>query len=210
MERPQRPELEVVEAARGGSTEAFTELVRLHHAAVRGYVARYLSGRDVVDDLAQEVFLAAHRGLANYRAEAPLRQWLLGIARRHVALLLREEMRRRAREAGSALEEALFRWQLDEVDGLPARPEARELQLDREREALAECLRALPPDSAELVDAFYFRAESSAAIAQRLGKKESAVRMALLRIRAALRTCLERSAEDAHEGLARIPTASEA
>lgn len=52
-------------------------------------VYRYLSSRlaprmDLVDDLFQEVFLAAWEHLPGYRGGSPLRPWLLGIARHKV------------------------------------------------------------------------------------------------------------------------------
>src|SRR5262245_43552482 len=88
-------EQQLIQKSLAGSTEAFSELVRLHQAAVRAYVARYVRSRDVVADIAQESFLSAHRGLGSYGGEAPFRLWLLGIARRAVADFLREELRRR-------------------------------------------------------------------------------------------------------------------
>jgi RNA polymerase sigma-70 factor (ECF subfamily) len=182
----QSPETELVERARAGSIEAFTELVRAHQAAVRAYAARYVRGRDAIDDLAQEIFLAAHRGLGAYRGEAPFRLWLLGIGRRRVSLHMRDEARWRAHET-PGLDAAVARWQAELVDS----DEERLAELDREMTALAACLQKLPPDNAEVIRAHYFRAQSLVSIAQRLGKKESAVRMALLRIRQALRACVE-------------------
>ena len=60
---------------------AFAELVRRHQSAVRGLLRR-LSGGDaaLADDLAQETFLRAYRGLAGYRGGARLSTWLYRIA----------------------------------------------------------------------------------------------------------------------------------
>src|SRR5262245_47695592 len=182
-----RSEPELIERARSGSTEAFSQLVRMHQAAVRAYAARYLHGRHAIDDLAQEVFVDAHRGLGGYRGDAPFRLWLLAISRRHVADHLRDEMRRRARESND-LEGALLRWQAEHNDG----EEAGLARHDAELAALSQCLEGLSGDSAAMVKSHYFQSETAVDMAERLGKKESAVRMALLRIRQALRTCVER------------------
>jgi RNA polymerase sigma factor (sigma-70 family) len=85
-----------VEEARGGSAEAFSELVRVHHAPVRAYLARYVRDRETADDLAQETFLSAFRSLPTWRGDAPLRMWLLGIARNRALTHLRDEERRRS------------------------------------------------------------------------------------------------------------------
>lgn len=60
---------------------AFSALVRCHQSAVRGFLRRLTGGRhDLADDLAQETFIAAWRGLVHYRGETTFRSWLLGIA----------------------------------------------------------------------------------------------------------------------------------
>lgn len=63
---------------------AFGELVRRHQSAVRHFL-RHLTGGDaaLADDLAQETFLQAWRGLAKYRSTASFSTWLLGIAHNH-------------------------------------------------------------------------------------------------------------------------------
>lgn len=60
---------------------AFRELVQRHQSAVRHFL-RHLTRGDaaLADDLAQETFLQAWRGLAGYRGGSPLATWLLGIA----------------------------------------------------------------------------------------------------------------------------------
>jgi RNA polymerase sigma factor (sigma-70 family) len=60
---------------------AFGELVTRHQSAVRGLLRR-LTGGDVAwaDDLAQETFLRAYRGLSGYRGGAKFSSWLYRIA----------------------------------------------------------------------------------------------------------------------------------
>jgi RNA polymerase sigma factor (sigma-70 family) len=60
---------------------AFGALVRRHQSAVRRFL-RHLAGGDaaLADDLAQETFIGAYRGLANFRAGSRFETWLLGIA----------------------------------------------------------------------------------------------------------------------------------
>jgi RNA polymerase sigma factor (sigma-70 family) len=60
---------------------AFGELVARHQSAVRGLLRR-LTGGDMAqaDDLAQETFLRAYRGLRGYRGGAKFSSWLYRIA----------------------------------------------------------------------------------------------------------------------------------
>lgn len=60
---------------------AFGELVARHQSAVRSLLRR-LTGGDVAqaDDLAQETFLRAYRGLRGYRGGAKFSSWLYRIA----------------------------------------------------------------------------------------------------------------------------------
>jgi RNA polymerase sigma factor (sigma-70 family) len=60
---------------------AFGTLVQRHQSAVRQFL-RHLARGDaaLADDLAQETFVQAWRGLARFRGDASFVTWLLGIA----------------------------------------------------------------------------------------------------------------------------------
>jgi len=185
MDRPDPgQEARWIEEARGGSAEAFARLVELHQVRIRAYIGRYVRPRDVVDDLAQDVFVDAFRRLHTYRGEVGLASWLYGFARNAVLEHLRSEARRRARERRS-MDDRLAAWRLDQAEREPA-PDPRAL------EALRGCLDRLPPASADLVQDFYYRSRTSADIARHRAWKESRVRMTLLRIRSVLRDCLQK------------------
>jgi RNA polymerase sigma-70 factor (ECF subfamily) len=176
---------QLLRQAKAGSKEAFAELVRLHHRAVRVFLSRFTRADDVIDDLAQEVFVSAYRGLGEHRDTISLLPWLLGIARNRALHYLRGEVRRQRRE-GRMLEAALAGWRLQRAEGDPE-PKPVEAQL----RALRDCLRALPARSLRLIKAFYFQNQSAETIAGRLGKRGGAVRMMLLRIRSLLGECIQ-------------------
>src|SRR5436853_292461 len=160
-----------------GSHAAFARILRAHQVSIRGYLSRLVRGEDLVDDLAQETFIAAYRSLPSYRHESSLRGWLLGIARKMVLRYL-EDLRRR----GTArVDPELASWllQIAERDAAPGRH-------DQELEALETCLRRLPPHSSRLVEDFYYKHRSADTIAAATGRSAGAVWMALLRVREAL------------------------
>jgi RNA polymerase sigma-70 factor, ECF subfamily len=71
----------LVEAARGGDEHAFAELVSLYGRMVisLGYAATLSEAE--AEDLAQETFLAAWRGLPRFRGECAFSTWLYRLAR---------------------------------------------------------------------------------------------------------------------------------
>lgn len=64
-----------------GNRDAFRLVVRAYGLPLRGYIASQVHHPGDVDDLAQEVFLAAYRQLATFRRGDDFGAWLRGIAR---------------------------------------------------------------------------------------------------------------------------------
>lgn len=188
-------EASLVDRARQGSEEAFSGLLRLHQGRVRSYIAGHLHAWDAVDDLAQDVFVAAYRDLRSYRSEGSFAQWLLGIARHKMLMHLRDEQRRRSRESGT-LETLIAGLRAGRLDAEAADAAAHERKLS----ALESCLGKLPDPSAKLVAAYYAAGGRSADLARDLGKSGGALRMTMLKIRKALRDCIHLRLSDAGAG----------
>ncbi|MEZ5403728.1 MAG: sigma-70 family RNA polymerase sigma factor [Bryobacteraceae bacterium] len=75
----------LIEGLRAKDRKATADFINRYTAAVVHYLrSRLWPRQDIVDDLAQEVFLAAWQRLDTYRGDAPIRAWLLGIARHKV------------------------------------------------------------------------------------------------------------------------------
>lgn len=179
-------EARLVDDARKGSEEAFTTIIELHQARVRTFLHGFVRSRDLVDDLAQETFLTAYRRLSTFAGEAPLNSWLLSLARNHALMYLRAEGRRRQRE-GRKMAALLAETLANEAASGPLQVERQE----READALEECVRRLPPTSARLIADYYFKGRAGVEVARELGKSSGTVWSLLLRIRQALRTCIE-------------------
>src|SRR5499425_1962019 len=74
--------------------KATAEFVSRYADHVYAYVRRRLIPRtDPVEDLVQEVFLAAWESLDKFRGDSSLRNWLLGIARHKVEDHYRKRLR---------------------------------------------------------------------------------------------------------------------
>jgi RNA polymerase sigma-70 factor (ECF subfamily) len=72
-------EEDLLRRARLGDPHAFDEFIRRSSPRVYAWMCRAV-GRDAAEDLTQEIFLKAFRGLSRYRGEAPARAWLAAIA----------------------------------------------------------------------------------------------------------------------------------
>ena len=68
--------------AQDGDDKAFSRVVRECEADVRRFCWWILQTRDEVDDVTQETFLRAYRGLQSYRGDSTATSWILSIARR--------------------------------------------------------------------------------------------------------------------------------
>lgn len=74
----------LVARARGGDPEAFRALVERHQHALYAFVRSRVEDPTEAEDVSQEVFVAAWRGLPGLAAPARFAAWLFGIARRQV------------------------------------------------------------------------------------------------------------------------------
>jgi len=176
--------------------QPFGEILRRHQGRVRAYLRRFVMEADLADDLAQETFLAAYRSLPHRNPAAPVDLWLLSIARHRALKHLRDEARRRDREA-RPLKAALSAWAADQMQSETPDWEDHERQVS----ALKQCLAGLPRHSAGLLSDYYYQHLTSSEIARKWGKKESAVRMTLLRLREALKQCVELRKMSAEPGV---------
>jgi RNA polymerase sigma-70 factor (ECF subfamily) len=173
-----------LESARAGDVDAFGALVHANYSEVRIFMAMHLGNAPDLDDLVQDVFTRAFAGLSTLRQTGAFRSWLLGIARNRVLEHLRERLRT-ATADNNTLELLLYRTELDILDA--GDDEARRAS---ELEALRDCIRRLPAESARMIREHYFKGRSIGELAANAHKKEGAVRVMLFRVRSALRDCV--------------------
>ncbi|MFI5371662.1 MAG: RNA polymerase sigma factor [Candidatus Eisenbacteria bacterium] len=70
---------EVVEAVLSGRVEAFAELVARHHAPCLRFACHLLGDPDEAEDVVQETFVRAYRGLGRYQERQSFHGWLFRI-----------------------------------------------------------------------------------------------------------------------------------
>jgi RNA polymerase sigma-70 factor (ECF subfamily) len=169
-----------------GRTEAFGQVVRFYALPLRGFLASQVHHLDDVDDLAQEVFLTAFRGLSGYRRGEDFGAWLRGIARNKLLNYFRSTSRR---------SQALRRWR-EEVARVVETDLEREADADRAEviERLLRCIARLPERLRQVVRAG-LDGSRPADLAQALCTSVGAVYNLHYRANQLLRQCLEKEAD---------------
>jgi len=172
-------ERELVAAILRKDRKATARFVAEYTDGIYGYVRHRLAPRgDLVDDVVQDVFLAALGSLANFLGNAPLRSWLLGIARHKVEAYYRQRLREpeSLADGGDGSEPAAGGTPIDE-------------RIDRERlEAKMQgVLRQLPESYALVLLWRYWESRSVREMADATGKTEKAIERLLARARARFR-----------------------
>ncbi|MGH7168535.1 MAG: RNA polymerase sigma factor, partial [Nitrospiraceae bacterium] len=90
-------------AGSGNDVEAFDQLYREHVDRIYRFAQRMCGQADDANDLVQETFLNAYRGLKNFRGDAQISTWLYTIASR--ASIRMRRKRKGAPERELSLEE---------------------------------------------------------------------------------------------------------
>lgn len=172
----------------GGNKNAFRQIVRGYGLVVRGYLASQVHSAADVDDLAQDVFLAAYRGLNTFRPPDDFGGWLRGIARNK--LLEHWRRTRRRNNHLDAFREEVGRTVAGDLDRAVAddRPEAIE--------ALLRCVGRLP-DKLRRVVRGGLNGEKPTLLADELQTSVGAVYNLHYRANQLLRECVEREQETA-------------
>lgn len=158
----------------------FDEIVRETQSHLRAYIAGMGVPRHDVDDLAQDVYVELYRCQSRIPSEVTVKQWLKGIARNLCLNYFRRTSRR-----GRLHREALAEMLAD----LTYEPKPHWFD-GAVQTALEQCFERLPKESRKMVQLRYAEELPSHTIAERLSSTAEAIRIALFRIRGALRDCI--------------------
>ena len=178
---PADDEARLIRAAQDRDPTAFAALVLRHQRRIRSFLAVRIRHHHDVEDLTQEVFVTAFRKIDQCHSDGPIEPWL-----RRIAVNLLSNHRRKFRATPAGIGEEL-------LSSLDQRIEAY-CEGDREvaaLDALQYCLGEVEDSSRRLLHARYEQEVPMEELANRLGRKASAVSMQLHRLRIALGNCIE-------------------
>lgn len=168
------PDLEDVARVLAGDAAAFEGIVRRWQGPLINMAWRYCRDRGRAEEMAQDAFIRAWRGLAQWRREGSFSTWLFALA----ANVFRSELKR-----------------FPTVNlPLDTAPEPRgpagqynEMAEKSRQEVVRRAVLALPPRYREPVILFYFHEMDVAAAARTMGMPEGTLKARLSRARTLLR-----------------------
>lgn len=176
---------EIVARVRNGETRLFEELVRRHQDKVYGLAARFVGKSAEAEDIVQEVFLRAYRGLDRFKGEAKLSTWLYRVA---YNLCIDWQRSHRRRRRGAASLDQAGEVADDRVDVV------RDLVDKEERARVRKAVDALDERYRSVVVLLYYQKHSYEEIAAMMDVPLKTVETRLYRARKLIRRRLEREA----------------
>ncbi len=136
------PDAKLLERIRAGEKNACAECIELHSPGIYRLALRLMRNKEDAEEVVQETFLSAFKGIGRFDGRSHLRTWLYRIAYNAAMMRLRgarpEEIpieEAAEPEGGAPVPRALFAWR--------DLPEA-ELEKTEVREELEQALRDLP------------------------------------------------------------------
>lgn len=89
-------ELALLDRVRRGDRGAFSELYRLYHPRLYGYLRRLLPNPATAEEVLDDVMLVVWRDARKFRGDAAASSWIFGIAYRRALTAMRTERRYQA------------------------------------------------------------------------------------------------------------------
>ncbi len=177
----------VFQAAARGDSKAYAALIEQSRSMVCSIALALVRDVPASEEVAQDVYLAAWRGLGTVRNPDSFMPWLRQLTRNHATEHLRRFGRR---DKKHELDEALAK-------AVDSKTRPLESMIEREDQALlSEAIDQLPDDAREVIVLYYREGQSAAQVGALLGLSEGAIKKRLSRARETLReSVLERAGE---------------
>ena len=179
--RPVDDDTALVVRAQAGEREAFEELVRRHAEHLHAVVARLVPDRQEAEEVTQEAFIRAWRGIRGFKGDARFFTWLYRIGVNEA----RRRAGRRPVDTAASIAEA----GVEPSDPRPA-PD-RQAEHHDLRAALERAVQALHPDYRAPLILRDVEGLSTAEAAAIMGLREAAFKSRLHRARLAVRAAVE-------------------
>lgn len=161
--------------------QAFVRLLTEHQGSIRAFIISLMPGSSEVGDVLQETNLTLWTKREQFEIGSNFLAWAFSVARYKVMHQLD-----RAKRSGKFVFS-------DEMIAALAEPEPEEESQEEYLVALERCVGKLNNDQRALIDYRYRDGHTLEEYAGHTGKSAGSLRIALLRVRQALRHCIEMS-----------------
>ena len=162
-----------------GDAQAYASLLTETSRLLRPFLAKRLSFTNEVEDLLQEILISIHKARHTYDGNRPYKPWVYAIAKFRLQDYLRAHYSDQLRHAVdlSELEESLH---------------ANVTETAMSYESISAEIRKLPEKQATILQLMHQEGYTAKEVAEKIGMKESAVKVAAHRAYKILRSKLER------------------
>lgn len=170
--------------AGGHQLQEFVSELTANQGRIRAFVVSLMPGSPDVGDVLQETNIVLWKSRGRYKPGTNFVAWAFTIARLEVLHYRTRTKRQRTTSLSDELLEMLAQESSEPTD------------YEAYLQALEGCKAKLPKNQRELIDLRYQPGYSLEAHARDTGKKAGTLRVALLRIRAVLRECIEQTMKE--------------
>ncbi len=172
----------IIARARRGDADAFEQLVEAYREPVFRLALRMCGNAADAEEAAQEAFIAAWRGLPNFRGESKFSTWLYQLASHAAIDLLRREKRQIAAE------------DITEVNAPDNAPDPQQrVEQSEQRQAVRDAIWQLTPEYRQIVVLRFLQELSYEEIGTALKLPVGTVKSRLNRARSQLKEILSQS-----------------
>lgn len=172
----------IIARARRGDADAFEQLVAAYRDQVFRLALRMCGSEADADEVAQEAFLSAWKGLPNFRGDSQFSTWLYQLTSHAAIDLMRREKRQIAAE---------------DITGVsapdPAPGPQQQAERSEQRQAVRDAIMQLTPEYRQIVVLRFLEELSYEEIGAMLTLPSGTVKSRLNRARAQLKEILSRS-----------------
>lgn len=181
-------EVELLQASVGGNREAFGSIVEQYQSLICGITYSATGNLGKSEELAQETFIRAWKGLGRLKEPGKFRSWLCTIARN----VVRSSIKRRVQDAIDAAEPLAAAEKIQSAEAGPI-----ERVISQEQHTLVwGALQGIPETYREPIVLFYREKQSISQVASGLGLSEDVARQRLSRGRKMLKAEIATVVED--------------
>jgi RNA polymerase sigma-70 factor, ECF subfamily len=176
---------QIIHAILKGNPDGFHLILKEYGPPLRGFLASRIFQQGDVDDVAQEVFVAAYRNLHTYDHGQDFGAWLRGIARNKLQHYFDRVSRRSS--ALATFQEKILPLMHDDFENLAGETRARDLQ------RMLGCVEQLPRRMRRTVRSWLHEGKANA-LAEEMGCSVHAIYQLQHRAVNLLRLCMQKNA----------------
>lgn len=164
----------------------FIEALTFHQPVLEAFCHANLARREDAWEVLQQTNVKLWEKSSAWNPETEFLPWAFAVARFTMLAFFRDKMRDR------------LVFDVDVIDSMAADTETAASELPERQEALGRCLEKLTAEQRRLLHAHYTDGRPLREIAQDSRRSESAVKMALFRLRHSLADCIQLQLRSSH------------